>query len=162
MKWGAMAADPDEDERARPGNSQRWCAGRCRSLVSPFIALRTTGSAESMIDLVRAEALAIDRDLPVYNIETMSDRMRLGYLPATSGATVLTLLPIPVGLASLIGGIAAGILLGGFYAAVTVGVSISFGILDIVNIAHPAFIILGSYIAYIVNSSFGASAQCLR
>jgi branched-chain amino acid transport system permease protein len=49
----------------------------------------------------------------------------------------------------------AGILLGGFYAAVTLGVSISFGILDIVNIAHPAFIILGSYIAYIINSSFG-------
>ena len=49
----------------------------------------------------------------------------------------------------------AGILLGGFYAAVTIGVSISFGILDIVNIAHPAFIILGSYIAYIINSGFG-------
>jgi branched-chain amino acid transport system permease protein len=49
----------------------------------------------------------------------------------------------------------AGILLGGFYAAVTVGISISFGILDIVNIAHPAFIILGSYIAYIVNREFG-------
>jgi branched-chain amino acid transport system permease protein len=48
----------------------------------------------------------------------------------------------------------AGILLGGFYAAVTVGISISFGILDIVNIAHPAFIILGSYIAYIINSQF--------
>ena len=27
--------------------------------------------------------------------------------------------------------------------------------LDIVNIAHPAFIILGSYIAYIVNTDFG-------
>jgi branched-chain amino acid transport system permease protein len=49
----------------------------------------------------------------------------------------------------------AGLLIGGFYAAVTVGISISFGILDIVNIAHPAFIILGSYIAYIVNQSFG-------
>lgn len=49
----------------------------------------------------------------------------------------------------------AGILLGGFYAAVTVGISISFGILDIVNIAHPAFIILGSYIAYILNQRFG-------
>src|SRR6202158_72015 len=49
----------------------------------------------------------------------------------------------------------AGLLLGGFYAAVTIGVSISFGILDIVNIAHPAFIILGSYIAYIVNQNFG-------
>jgi branched-chain amino acid transport system permease protein len=35
------------------------------------------------------------------------------------------------------------------------GISIAFGILDIVNIAHPAFIILGSYIAYIVNTSFG-------
>ena len=49
----------------------------------------------------------------------------------------------------------SGLLLGGFYAAVTVGVSISFGMLDIVNIAHPAFIILGSYIAYICNSTFG-------
>jgi branched-chain amino acid transport system permease protein len=55
----------------------------------------------------------------------------------------------------LINAIIAGLLLGGFYAAVTIGVSISFGILDIVNIAHPAFIILGSYIAYIVNSRTG-------
>ena len=55
----------------------------------------------------------------------------------------------------VINALIAGILLGGFYAAVTVGVSISFGILDIVNIAHPAFIILGSYIAYIVNTRLG-------
>ena len=55
----------------------------------------------------------------------------------------------------LINAIVAGLLLGGFYAAVTVGVSISFGMLDIVNIAHPAFIILGSYIAYIVNATLG-------
>ena len=37
----------------------------------------------------------------------------------------------------LINAIIAGVLLGGFYVAVTVGVSISFGMLDIVNIAHP-------------------------
>jgi branched-chain amino acid transport system permease protein len=55
----------------------------------------------------------------------------------------------------LLNAVIAGILLGGFYAAVTVGISISFGILDIVNIAHPAFIIIGSYIAYIINVSFG-------
>jgi branched-chain amino acid transport system permease protein len=55
----------------------------------------------------------------------------------------------------LINAIVAGLMLGGFYAAVTVGVSISFGMLDVVNIAHPAFIILGSYIAYIVNTTFG-------
>jgi branched-chain amino acid transport system permease protein len=55
----------------------------------------------------------------------------------------------------LVNAIVAGILLGGFYAAVTVGISISFGILDIVNVAHVAFIILGSYLAYIVNSRLG-------
>jgi len=55
----------------------------------------------------------------------------------------------------LINAIAAGLLLGAFYAAVTAGVSISFGMLDIVNIAHPAFIILGSYIAYFFNIHYG-------
>ena len=54
----------------------------------------------------------------------------------------------------LINAIVSGILIGGFYAAVTSGVSLAFGILDIVNIAHPAFIILGSYVAYIVNTTF--------
>jgi len=57
---------------------------------------------------------------------------------------------------SLLGdAIVSGLLLGGFYAGVTIGVSISFGMLDIVNIAHPAFIILGSYCAYVANSVFG-------
>jgi branched-chain amino acid transport system permease protein len=55
----------------------------------------------------------------------------------------------------LVNALVAGLLLGAFYAAVTIGVSISFGMLDIVNIAHPGFIILGSYIAYIVNSRLG-------
>ena len=55
----------------------------------------------------------------------------------------------------LINAVVSGILIGGFYAAVTSGVSLSFGILDIVNIAHPAFIILGSYIAYIANATLG-------
>lgn len=49
----------------------------------------------------------------------------------------------------------AGILLGGFYAAVSIGLAISFGQLDIVNIAHPAFVIVGSYVAWILNSRFG-------
>ncbi len=48
-----------------------------------------------------------------------------------------------------------GILLGGFYAALSIGLSISFGMLDIVNIAHPAFIILGAFICFIFNSHYG-------
>ncbi|HVC11607.1 MAG TPA: branched-chain amino acid ABC transporter permease [Burkholderiales bacterium] len=51
--------------------------------------------------------------------------------------------------------LAAGLLLGGFYAAVSIGLAISFGQLDIVNIAHPAFIVVGSYVAWILNSRFG-------
>src|SRR5262245_1543701 len=61
---------------------------------------------------------------------------------------------LPVDL--LINAVVAGLLLGGFYAAVTAGISISFGMLGIVNIAHPGFIILGSYIVYIINSTTGA------
>jgi branched-chain amino acid transport system permease protein len=49
----------------------------------------------------------------------------------------------------------SGLLLGGFYAAVTIGITIAFGMLDVVNIAHPAFIILGSYIAYLANTTLG-------
>ncbi len=60
-----------------------------------------------------------------------------------------------VSLDLLVNAIVAGILLGGFYAAVTVGITISFGMLDIANIAQPAFILLGSYAAYIFNSNFG-------
>ncbi|HEX5453333.1 MAG TPA: branched-chain amino acid ABC transporter permease [Stellaceae bacterium] len=59
-----------------------------------------------------------------------------------------------VSLDLLFNAIIAGILLGGFYAAVTVGVTVSFGMLDIANIAQPAFILLGSYAAYMLNSRF--------
>lgn len=55
----------------------------------------------------------------------------------------------------LLNALAAGIMLGGFYAAVSLGVSMAFGLLDIVNIAHPVFVILGSYVAYIMNVRFG-------
>jgi branched-chain amino acid transport system permease protein len=55
----------------------------------------------------------------------------------------------------LLNAIVAGLLLGCFYAAVTAGVSISFGMLDIVNIAHPAFVILGSYVAFYVSTELG-------
>ena len=55
----------------------------------------------------------------------------------------------------LINAIVIGIMLGGFYAALSIGLSISFGLLDIVNIAHPAFIILGAFICFVFNSYYG-------
>ena len=55
----------------------------------------------------------------------------------------------------LVNAIVAGLLLGGFYTAVALGVCIAFGLLDVVNIAHPTFVILGSYAAYVMNTAFG-------
>ncbi|MGH2392713.1 MAG: branched-chain amino acid ABC transporter permease [Candidatus Limnocylindria bacterium] len=49
----------------------------------------------------------------------------------------------------------AGLLIAGFYAAVSLGISLIFGLLDIPNIAQPAFLIVGSYAAYVMNSSYG-------
>jgi branched-chain amino acid transport system permease protein len=48
----------------------------------------------------------------------------------------------------------SGALLGGFYAAVSLGISVTFGLLDVVNIAHPVFVILGSYAAFVLNSAY--------
>ena len=43
-----------------------------------------------------------------------------------------------------------GILVGCFYAAVSVGLSVAFGLLDVPHIAHPAFMVLGSYCTYLL------------
>jgi branched-chain amino acid transport system permease protein len=43
-----------------------------------------------------------------------------------------------------------GVLLGCFYAAVSIGLSVSFGLLDVPNVAHPAVMVLGSYATYMV------------
>tara|TARA_B100000315_G_scaffold228267_1_gene236845 strand:- start:2813 stop:3682 length:870 start_codon:yes stop_codon:yes gene_type:complete len=54
-----------------------------------------------------------------------------------------------------INAVVSGLLLGGFYAALALGLSIAFGQLDIVNIAHPAFVIFGSYVTFFINEHFG-------
>lgn len=43
-----------------------------------------------------------------------------------------------------------GILLGCFYAAVSVGLSVAFGLLDVPHVAHPAVLILGAYGTYLL------------
>src|SRR5262245_58739560 len=50
----------------------------------------------------------------------------------------------------LIEAVLFGILLGGFYAAVSIGLSVSFGLLDVPHIAHPAIMVLGSYCTYLL------------
>jgi branched-chain amino acid transport system permease protein len=50
----------------------------------------------------------------------------------------------------LIEAIIFGLLLGCFYAAVSVGLSVAFGLLDVPHVAHPAMLILGSYGVYLL------------
>jgi branched-chain amino acid transport system permease protein len=47
-----------------------------------------------------------------------------------------------------------GLLLGCFYAAVSVGLSISFGLLDVPHVAHPAFLVLASYGVFLINDRY--------
>jgi len=45
-----------------------------------------------------------------------------------------------------------GVLLGGFYAAVSLGLSVAFGLLDIPHVAHPAMLVLGAYCTYLLGT----------
>jgi len=54
----------------------------------------------------------------------------------------------------LLGAVLLGVLLGCFYAAVSVGLSVSFGLLDVPHVAHPAFLVLASYGVYQLNESY--------
>ncbi len=58
-------------------------------------------------------------------------------------------------LALLLNGVVSGLLLGGLYAAAAAGLSISFGMLDVVNIAHPAFMVLSALLVALLWSMTG-------
>src|SRR5262245_2116382 len=48
----------------------------------------------------------------------------------------------------------AGLLMGGFYAALSAGATVASGLLDIVNIAHPTFAVIGAYAVLVLNRTF--------
>jgi branched-chain amino acid transport system permease protein len=48
-----------------------------------------------------------------------------------------------------------GILLGCFYAAVSMGLSVSFGLLDVPHVAHPAIMVLGAYFTWLLGHNWG-------
>jgi branched-chain amino acid transport system permease protein len=54
----------------------------------------------------------------------------------------------------LLDAVVLGVLLGCFYAAVSVGLSISFGLLDVPQVAHPAFLVLASYGVFLCNDRY--------
>lgn len=89
------------DEEPEP---ELYMNDRQGSLVSPFIALRTQGPAEHMMEMIRAEARAIDADLPIYDLkpmeqlrgESLAQRRFVLVLIGLFGALALTLAAIGV------------------------------------------------------------------
>jgi branched-chain amino acid transport system permease protein len=51
--------------------------------------------------------------------------------------------------------LANGLVLGGLYACIAVGFSLVWGVLNVINILHGSFIVLGSYVAYFAYTSLG-------
>jgi branched-chain amino acid transport system permease protein len=49
----------------------------------------------------------------------------------------------------------SGLLLGGLYAVMAVGLSVTWGVLKLINLAHFALILLGGYLTYQVATSWG-------
>src|SRR6201746_914714 len=48
-----------------------------------------------------------------------------------------------------------GLLIGGIYALVSIGVTLIFGVVKIVNLAQGEFVMLGMYISFFLSSQFG-------
>ena len=59
---------------------------------------------------------------------------------------------------SLLDTILQGILLGGLYTLFAVGLSLIFGVMKLVNLAHGDFIVLAAYLAHVVITSTGLPA----
>jgi branched-chain amino acid transport system permease protein len=57
--------------------------------------------------------------------------------------------------ADLLNLLIAALLLAGVYAAMSVGMTIIYGVMKIVNLAHAGFLMLGAYFVYELNTRFG-------
>ncbi len=51
--------------------------------------------------------------------------------------------------------IVSGILLGGMYSLITIGLTLIFGVVRIVNFAHGEFLMLGMFLCYFLVTSLG-------
>ena len=64
-------------------------------------------------------------------------------------------------LEAIVSQLANGLVLGGLYILIAIGLSIIFGLLGIINFAHGAFFALGAYIAVMIIGLVGWSGVIL-
>jgi branched-chain amino acid transport system permease protein len=71
---------------------------------------------------------------------------------------VTTVFGVP--LAAILGQLTLGLVNGSFYALLSLGLAVIFGLLGVVNFAHGAFYMLGAFAAYIGLQTFGVNYWC--
>src|SRR5262245_37643992 len=53
--------------------------------------------------------------------------------------------------------IVSGLITGGIYAVVAIGLNLQYGLMHIMNLAHGEFLMLGAYLTYVLRNATGAS-----
>ncbi len=71
---------------------------------------------------------------------------------------MITVFGVP--LAAILGQLTLGLVNGSFYALLSLGLAVIFGLLGVVNFAHGAFYMLGAFAAYIGLQMFGVNYWC--
>ena len=71
---------------------------------------------------------------------------------------MITVFGVP--LAAVLGQLTLGLVNGSFYALLSLGLAVIFGLLGVVNFAHGAFYMLGAFAAYIGLQTFGVNYWC--
>src|SRR5258708_8286319 len=84
--------------------------------------------------------------------------MPLTRLGADGKCPVTTVLGVP--LPAILGQLMLGLVNGSFYALLSLGLAVIFGLLGVVNFAHGAFYMLGAFAAYIGLQFLGVNYWC--
>ena len=138
------------DRRRRQHRSGRRCATRWRRSSSTASTARSRSAANGQIDLpqvviqVQGDKLAAGLRRQGLRRRSRNTRCR----PGTRAKTPRTRRTGDGSVDLLAQILVNGILLGGLYAVMALGLALVWGVLNIVNLAHGAFIMLGAYAAW--------------
>jgi branched-chain amino acid transport system permease protein len=72
-------------------------------------------------------------------------------------STITLSLSISLDLSTLVQVVLQGLLIGGFYGLIAIGMNVIFGVMNIINISQGDFVVLGAFVAFWFYSIFGLS-----
>jgi hypothetical protein len=139
-----------------PGTVSQWQNGEFEVVWPPKLATAKLNPAKACLE-VRPPPKAASSLLgltPSRAANRKRPRMDAGVAPVAYDG--------PSTLSHYVGGclvelIASGLITGGIYALVALGLNLQYGLMRILNIAHGEFLMLGAYLTWMVQTQFGVS-----